>query len=81
MGTTGAMDLDSAVIFGSVFFAAMVPDASVGGSGGRRVEVDGVDNLEAFEDRLNKLLRSRSDASLSFPFPSGFFCLFVLFDS
>jgi len=75
------MDFDSAVIFGSAFFAAMVPDASAGGGGGRRVEVDGVDNLEAFEYRLNKLLCSRSDASLSFPFPSGFFCLFVLFDS
>ena len=70
-----AMDLDSAVIFGSAFFAAMVPDASAGGGGGRRVEVDGVDNLEVFEYRLNKLLCSRSDASLSFPFPSGFLSL------
>jgi hypothetical protein len=51
-----AMDLDSAVIFGSAFFAAMVPDASAGGGGGRRVEVDGVDNLEVFEDRLRVCL-------------------------
>jgi hypothetical protein len=87
-----SMDLDFTVIFGSN--AAMVLDASAGGGGGRRVEVDGLDNLEAFKevvDRLmfehdamrchGQLLCSRSDASLLFPFPSGFFCLFVLFDS
>ena len=51
-GRCVAMDLDSAVIFGSAFFAAMVPDASAGGGGGRRVEVDGVDNLEAFKEAV-----------------------------
>jgi hypothetical protein len=46
-----SVDLDSAVIFGSN--AAMVPDASAGGGGGRRVEVDGLGNLEAFKEAVD----------------------------
>ncbi|AQK61724.1 BTB/POZ domain-containing protein At2g13690-like [Zea mays] len=50
-GRCVAMDLDSAVLCGSsAFFAGMVPDASA--AGGRRVEVDGVDDLEAFKDAV-----------------------------
>ena len=70
-GRCVAVDLDSAVIFGSAFFAAMVPDASAGGGGGRRVEVDGVDNLEAFEYRETKqiaVLEVRCIPFVSFPF-------------
>ena len=67
-----AMDFDSVVIFGSsAFFAAMVPDASAGGGGGRRVEVDGLDNLEAFEYRETKqiaVLEVRCIPFVSFPF-------------
>ncbi|KAJ1292775.1 hypothetical protein BS78_01G016400 [Paspalum vaginatum] len=45
------MDLDSAVLRGSsAFFAGMVPPAS--GPGGKRVEVDGVDNLDAFKEAV-----------------------------
>ncbi|CAN6197438.1 unnamed protein product [Urochloa humidicola] len=48
------MELDSRVLCGcSAFFAAMAPaeDAAAGGGGGgggKRIEVDGVDNLDAF---------------------------------
>jgi hypothetical protein len=45
------MELDSTVLCGcSAFFAAMTPteDTVVAGGGGKRIEVDGVDNLEAF---------------------------------
>ncbi|CAN6302848.1 unnamed protein product [Urochloa humidicola] len=55
-GTNGrcvVMELDSAVLCqSSAFFAGMVPDASASGgegAGGKRIEVDGVDNLEAFK--------------------------------
>jgi len=52
-GRCVAMDLDSAVLCGSsAFFAAMVPDASAGRGGGRRVEVDGVANLEALKEAV-----------------------------
>ena len=54
-GRCVAMDLDSAVIFGSAFFTAMAPDASAGGGGSRRVEVDGMDNLEAFKEAVELL--------------------------
>ena len=50
-GRCVAMDLDSAVLCGSsAFFAGMVPNAFA--SGDRRVEVDGVDNLEAFKEAV-----------------------------
>ncbi|OQU90655.1 hypothetical protein SORBI_3001G019200 [Sorghum bicolor] len=50
-GRCVAMDLDSAVLCGSsAFFAGMVPDAS--GVGDRRVDVDGIDNLEAFKEAV-----------------------------
>jgi len=46
------MELDSRVLCGcSDFFAAMAPreDAAAGaGAGGKRIEVDGVENLDAF---------------------------------
>ena len=46
------MELDSRVLCGcSAFFAAMAlgEDATAGGGGGgKRIEVDGVDNLDAF---------------------------------
>ncbi|CAL5089699.1 unnamed protein product [Urochloa decumbens] len=51
------MELDSRVLCGcSAFFAAMAPaeDASTGGGGGggKRIEVDGVDNLDAFRSTV-----------------------------
>ncbi|MBE1616072.1 hypothetical protein IDF54_14550, partial [Flavobacterium sp. SaA2.13] len=52
-GRCVVMELDSAVLReSSTFFADMVPDASAsgGGAGGKRIEVDGVDNLEAFKE-------------------------------
>ncbi|TVU02811.1 hypothetical protein EJB05_51659, partial [Eragrostis curvula] len=43
------MELDSAVLCSSsAFFSAMAPPAAGGGGGGKRIEVDGVENLEAF---------------------------------
>ena len=53
-GRRVVMELDSAVLReSSAFFADMVPDASGGGGGGgKRVEVDGVDNLEAFKEAV-----------------------------
>jgi len=45
------MELDSTVLCGcSDFFAAMAPreDAAGAGAGGKRIEVDGVENLDAF---------------------------------
>nr|CAB3456241.1 unnamed protein product [Digitaria exilis] len=44
------MELDSRVLCGcSAFFAAMAPGEDVpAGDGGKRIEVDGVDNLDAF---------------------------------
>jgi len=44
------MELDSRVLCGcSAFFAAMAPgEDAVAGGGGKRIEVDGVDNLDAF---------------------------------
>jgi hypothetical protein len=47
------MELDSAVLCqSSAFFADMVLDASGGAAGGKRIEVDGVDNLEAFKEAV-----------------------------
>jgi hypothetical protein len=90
-GRCVAMDLDSAVLCGSsAFFAGMVPDAS--GVGGRRVEVDGVDNLEAFKEAVELMFEpdavrwlaragvSRAIAVLEvrcIPFISFPFCLFL----
>lgn len=52
-GRCVAMELDSAVLRGSsAFFAGIVPDASGRGAGAKRVEVDGVDNLEAFKEAV-----------------------------
>ncbi|CAN6286226.1 unnamed protein product [Urochloa humidicola] len=55
-GRCVVMELDSAVLCqSSAFFAGMVPDASGsggGGGGGKRIEVDGVDNLEAFKEAV-----------------------------
>ncbi|CAL4920037.1 unnamed protein product [Urochloa decumbens] len=56
-GRCVVMELDSAVLrHSSAFFAGMVPDASGSGSGegagGKRMEVDGVDNLEAFKEAV-----------------------------
>jgi len=53
-GRRVVMELDSAVLReSSAFFADMVPDASGGGGGGgMRIEVDGVDNLEAFKEAV-----------------------------
>jgi len=53
-GRCVVMELDSAVLReSSAFFADMVPDASGGGGGGgMRIEVDGVDNLEAFKEAV-----------------------------
>ena len=46
------MELDSRVLYGcSAFFTAMAPGedaAAGGGGGGKRIEVDGVENLDAF---------------------------------
>lgn len=43
------MELDSSVLCGcSDFFAAMAPREDAAGSGGKRLEVDGVENLDAF---------------------------------
>lgn len=43
------MDLDSRVLCGcSAFFAAMAPAEDAAGGGGKRIEVDGVENLDAF---------------------------------
>jgi hypothetical protein len=88
-GRCVAMDLDSAVLCGSsAFFAGMVPDAS--GVGDRRVDVDGIDNLEAFKEAVELMFEpdamrwlaragvSRAIAVLEvrqmFPFPSVCFC-------
>ncbi|RCV40028.1 hypothetical protein SETIT_9G018400v2 [Setaria italica] len=50
-GRCVVMELDSAVLReSSAFFADMVPGAS--GGGGKRIEVDGVDNLEAFKEAV-----------------------------
>ncbi|KAL6638239.1 hypothetical protein ACP70R_025811 [Stipagrostis hirtigluma subsp. patula] len=52
-GRCVAMELDSSVLCeSSAFFADMVPDASGGGGGGKRIEVDGVENLEAFKEAV-----------------------------
>ncbi|CAN6280631.1 unnamed protein product [Urochloa humidicola] len=55
-GRCVVMELDSAVLCqSSAFFAGMVPDASAsggGGAGGKRIEVDGVDNLNAFKEAV-----------------------------
>ncbi|OEL33318.1 BTB/POZ domain-containing protein [Dichanthelium oligosanthes] len=52
-GRRVVMELDSAVLCdSSAFFADMVPDASGGTSGGKRIEVDGVDNLDAFKEAV-----------------------------
>ncbi|XP_062212964.1 BTB/POZ domain-containing protein At2g13690-like [Phragmites australis] len=52
-GRCVVMELDSAVLCeSSAFFADMVPDASGGGGGGKRIEVDGVENLEAFKEAV-----------------------------
>nr|ACF79532.1 unknown [Zea mays] len=43
------MELDSSVLCGcSDFFAAMAPREDAAGAGGKRLEVDGVENLDAF---------------------------------
>nr|CAB3492519.1 unnamed protein product [Digitaria exilis] len=50
-GRCVVMELDSTVLRdSSAFFADMVPDAS--GGAGKRIEVDGVDNLEAFKETV-----------------------------
>ncbi|KAK3145535.1 hypothetical protein QOZ80_3BG0254130 [Eleusine coracana subsp. coracana] len=52
-GKCVVMELDSTVLCeNSAFFADMVPDASGGAGAGKRIEVDGVDNLEAFKDAV-----------------------------
>ncbi|KAL6893730.1 hypothetical protein ACP4OV_007828 [Aristida adscensionis] len=52
-GRCVVMELDSTVLCeSSGFFAGMVPDASGVASAGKRVEVDGVDNLEAFKETV-----------------------------
>ncbi|WVZ61215.1 hypothetical protein U9M48_011126 [Paspalum notatum var. saurae] len=52
------MDLDSAVLRGSsAFFAGMVPPPG-SGAGGNRVEVDGVDNLDAFKEAVELMFEA-----------------------
>jgi hypothetical protein len=52
-GRRVVMELDSAVLCqSSAFFAGLVPDASGGAAGGKTVEVDGVDNLDAFKEAV-----------------------------
>uniref|UniRef100_A0A0D9W173 At3g05675-like ankyrin-like domain-containing protein n=1 Tax=Leersia perrieri TaxID=77586 RepID=A0A0D9W173_9ORYZ len=49
------MELDSAVLCeSSAFFAAMAPppEATVGGGGSKRIEVDGVENVDAFKEAV-----------------------------
>jgi hypothetical protein len=61
-GRCVVMELDSAVLLeSSAFFADLVPGGASGGgggggggggAGGKRIEVDGVDNLEAFKEAV-----------------------------
>ncbi|TVU44070.1 hypothetical protein EJB05_03498 [Eragrostis curvula] len=52
-GRCVVMELDSTVLCeSSAFFADMMPDASGGPAGGKRIDVDGVDNLEAFKEAV-----------------------------
>lgn len=58
-GRCVAMVLDSAVLCeSSAFFAAMAPDAAVGGGGGKRIEVDGVENVAAFRDAVELMFQA-----------------------
>uniref|UniRef100_A0A0E0P6P6 At3g05675-like ankyrin-like domain-containing protein n=1 Tax=Oryza rufipogon TaxID=4529 RepID=A0A0E0P6P6_ORYRU len=59
-GRSVAMELDSAVLCeSSAFFAAMAPppEATVGG-GSKRIEVDGVENVEAFKETVELMFEA-----------------------
>uniref|UniRef100_A0ACD5X9T5 Uncharacterized protein n=1 Tax=Avena sativa TaxID=4498 RepID=A0ACD5X9T5_AVESA len=56
-GCVVVMELDSAVLCqSSAFFAAMAPAAGAGG--GKRIEVDGVENLAAFRDAVELMFEA-----------------------
>jgi hypothetical protein len=57
-GCVVVMELDSAVLHSSAFFAAMAPAAAGGGGGGKRIEVDGVENVAAFRDAVELMFEA-----------------------
>ncbi|XP_062214028.1 BTB/POZ domain-containing protein At2g13690-like [Phragmites australis] len=60
-GRCVVMELDSTVLCeSSAFFADMVPAASRGAGGGKRIEVDGVENLEAFNEAVELMFEPNS---------------------
>lgn len=57
-GCVVVMELDSAVLCqSSAFFAAMAPASGAGG-GGKRIEVDGVENVAAFRDAVELMFEA-----------------------
>lgn len=61
-GCAVVMELDSAVLCqSSAFFAAMAPASAAaggGGAGGKRIEVDGVENVAAFRDAVELMFEA-----------------------